>query len=221
MLLAGYNTLPKKEREKIDRKALSKTAGNLLLRVALELFLFGVAIHLRLKPAQIIFLIAFIADLCVTIFVMWRKYPGLMAFKSRAAAAVTAAVSAVAIIVVGGVFYFGEKEPAVSVTDAGLHIGGMYGADVAFSEITDISLLEKSMNDLGVGLRVNGYGGLGDALKGHFSIDGAGRRLLFVRAESAPTILIRRAASEDIYISFSSAEKTKELYRQLDAELDA
>lgn len=41
----------------------------------------------------------------------------------------------------------------------------MYGFDIYFSEVADVSLIEKSMNEIGTGIRTNGYGGFGEHLK--------------------------------------------------------
>lgn len=91
----------------------------------------------------------------------------------------------------------------------------MYGVEIDFSEIIDISLIEESMSDIGIGIRSNGYGGFGGSLKGNFKSDSIGDTLLFVYAKSSPTIKIERANKKDIYISFRNGEKTEELYTEL------
>lgn len=112
-------------------------------------------------------------------------------------------------------FYYSEKEPEVIIHKDRIQIKGMYGLSIDLSEITDISLIEKSMKEIGVGSRTNGYGGFGDTLKGNFKSDTLGETILFVRANSAPTIKIERAGKKDIYISFNNAERTNLLYSNL------
>lgn len=75
----------------------------------------------------------------------------------------------------------------------------MYGVEIDFSEILEISLIEESMSDIGIGIRSNGYGGFGGSLKGNFKSDSIGDTLLFVYAKSSPTIKIERANKKDIY----------------------
>jgi len=116
---------------------------------------------------------------------------------------------------VGVLFYFGEKEPDVKILNDGIQITGMYGLSIDYSEITDINLLEKSMKEIGIGRRTNGYGGFGDALKGNFRSDALGETLLFVRANSSPTIKIERANKKDIYLSFHDTEKTNKIFNEL------
>jgi hypothetical protein len=94
----------------------------------------------------------------------------------------------------------------------------MYGLTIDFSDITDISLIEKSMRAIGVGTRTNGYGGFGETLKGHFKSIGLGETLLFVRSKSSPTIRIKRNGAKDVYISFRNGEDTERVYREMEEE---
>ncbi|NLC19173.1 MAG: hypothetical protein GX757_08115 [Clostridiales bacterium] len=124
---------------------------------------------------------------------------------------------ATVIIFIGLVvmFYLGEKEPEVIINNDRIQIKGMYGLSIELSEIADISLVEKSMKELGIGRRTNGYGGFGDTLKGNFNSDALGETMLFVHANSSPTIKIERAGKKDIYISYNNAERTNQLYKAL------
>jgi len=71
------------------------------------------------------------------------------------------------------------------------------------------------MRDIGVGRRVNGYGGISKALKGHFRSDTLGDTVLFVQSGSAPTIWIERINRSDVYISFQNSEETEQLYHDI------
>ncbi|MDX9916605.1 MAG: hypothetical protein RBT15_01160 [Gudongella sp.] len=62
----------------------------------------------------------------------------------------------------------------------------MYGQSIDFSEIAEVSLIDKSIRELGIGARTNGYGGFGGTLKGNFSSKTLGATLLFVQADSHP-----------------------------------
>lgn len=213
MFLAGYNTMPKEERDKVDKRELSKTAGNLLLRMAVALALLGVTIYFKLAWAAIVLLAVLIADPFISAIRMSRKTTKTQTSKNRIIIAIL--ITAIVLIAVGIMFYFGEKEPEVSVSDNTIQIEAMYGLDINFSDVTAIALIEKSMQDIGVGHRNNGYGGFGETLKGHFDSDELGDYLLFVKSGSAPTIWIKRDGKEDVYISFSDREKTEALYQEL------
>lgn len=213
MLIAGYNTMSKEDRNKIDKKELSKTAGNLMLRMTFELVLLGITIYLGLTWAAIVLLIVTIADPCASAVRMSRKMPKSTASKNSMVIAII--TTAVIFIAVGILFYYGEKEPVVNILDNNIQVKAMYGLNVSFSDVINISLIEKNMKDIGIGHRNNGYGGFGETLKGHFNSQALGNYLLFVKAGSSPTIWIERNNKEDIYISFSNGENTKILYQEL------
>ena len=124
-------------------------------------------------------------------------------------------ISAIIIITVGAMFFYGEKDPDVSILDGHIQIKAMYGFNIDFSEIADISLIEKNMSDIGIGTRTNGYGGIGEALKGNFKSNTLGETVLFVQSKSSPTIMIERTDKSDVYISFRNSESTEQLYREL------
>jgi hypothetical protein len=123
------------------------------------------------------------------------------------------------LIVVGAVLIYGTQEPSVVVFDNSVQIKAMYGLTIAFSDITDISLIENSMCELKVGKRVNGVDVFG-TLQGHFKSDTLGETLLFVRLNSSPTIRIERSNGKDVYLSFSSGEITIGLFNELKATMD-
>lgn len=138
---------------------------------------------------------------------------------SKVGTYISVLVTAIIFIVIGVLFYKSEKEPEVSISDNQVRIKALYGLTIDFSEITDIQLLEKSMKDIGIGRRTNGYGGSGGTLKGHFKSDNIGKTLLFVQADSSPTIKIERSGEKDIYISLRNSESTKQLYDYLIANI--
>ncbi|RBP60348.1 hypothetical protein DES36_1164 [Alkalibaculum bacchi] len=124
-------------------------------------------------------------------------------------------ISTIILIAVGALFFYGEKDPDAIILDNHIQIKAMYGLNIDFSEIVDISLIEKSMSDIGFGIRTNGYGGIGEALKGNFKSDTIGETLLFVQSKSSPTIKIDRTNKKDVYISLRNSESTEQLYREL------
>ncbi|EHQ89000.1 DUF3784 domain-containing protein [Desulfosporosinus youngiae] len=212
MLLAGYNTMSKEERDLIDKRELSKAAGNLMFRAALALALLGLTIYFKLSWGTIILMVILIADPIILSVRMSAKMPKTT---SRGGIIVALVFTAVTFIFVGGLLFYGEKEPVVKISDNQIRIAGMYGLSVDFSDISSISLIEKSVADLGAGRRTNGYGGFSESLKGHFDSPDLGKVLLFVKSGASPTLWIERESQEDIYLNFKDGEKTKALYQEL------
>jgi len=138
--------------------------------------------------------------------------------KTKTPKAVIITVISIAVMIfiaLGAMFYCGEKDPDVNIFDDHIQISAMYGLDIDFSEIADISLIDKSMKDIGVGMRTNGYGGIGGTLKGNFKSDDIGETLLFVQSKSSPTIKIERIGRKEVYVSFKNSESTEKLYHEL------
>jgi len=129
-------------------------------------------------------------------------------------------ISVVVLIGTGLMFISGEADPVVTVLDDGVQISGMYGIKIFYTDIAEVSLIDKSYREFsgGGGTRTNGYGGFGQTLKGHFSSPNLGIHMLFIRANTAPTIKIERRYS-DIYINFRDSEKTEQLYLDITAAL--
>ncbi len=111
--------------------------------------------------------------------------------------------------------FYGFKETDVKLSDDQMQITGMYGLKIAFDEVESITLLEKSMNEIGVGTRTNGFGGFGSTLKGNFESASQGMYILFVNSSSSPTIRIERSAGVNVYISFNDGQKTEDLFSEL------
>lgn len=135
---------------------------------------------------------------------------------SKMAIIASIVITVLVAIVIGIMYFYGSKEPVVSIRDNSIEIKSMYGVTVDFSEITDVSLIEKSMSDIGIGVRTNGYdGGIGESLKGNFKADNLGDTLLFVKSKTSPTIRIERGERRDIYINFHDSEATRALYAEI------
>lgn len=116
---------------------------------------------------------------------------------------------------IGGMIVYGAQDAKIEVSEKSIQIRSMYGISINFSEIEEVVLIEKSMEEIGVGRRTNGYGGLDGTLKGHFKSNELGAVLLFVKADSSPTIMIKRFNKKTIYISFSNSDKTRSLYEDI------
>jgi hypothetical protein len=230
-LIAGYNTMGNEERAKYDEKALCRSVGWLLI---------GISFCISLIPAGIYFELSWLTYCGIALILLgtvgyviyantgnrFRKKQNsdmpvtdgghaLAQKTAKAAIAAAVVISAVILTAVGVLFFLGEKDPAVNISDDGIEIRAMYGSNAGFADITNISLVEKSMSDIGVGKRTNGYGGFGEALKGNFKSNNLGETLLFVQSKSSPTILIERNGTKNIYISFRNAETTKALYEEM------
>lgn len=143
----------------------------------------------------------------------------MIAKKGTTLASVLITISA--LIVVGVMLVLGSADTKVNITDNSLDIKGMYGVSVQFLDIESVDLIESTMSQIGTGRRTNGFGGMGQSLKGHFKSEVNGDMLLFVQSRTAPTIAIKRVSGKDIYISFTDSDATRKLYTNLMLAINA
>ena len=213
-LLSIYRFIPKSERHKLNNSVISRSSGNMMIRIAIALLLMGAAIYFEKVWPAIILLTYIIIDPCITTIRLYRMNSAVKAF--RTSAVIIVVVTLITFVGIGYIFIYGERDPEVIIADNTIQIKSMYGMKVNIEDIQDISLIEKSMGEIGVTFRNNGYGGFGGTLKGHFTSADDERIMLFVKAGSTPTIWIDMTDQKDIYISYNNSEKTRKLYQTLE-----
>jgi len=220
-LIAGYNTMSQEEKKGYDVLALCRFVGILLIAISLCLVLVLVGLHsgiawLFYGGIGLVFGAVIVALIIANTGNRFRNKKS-MSKKPKTTAprmAVLAIVFlfCVIILAVGALMVYGAQEPTVKVLDNSIQIKSLYGLSIDFSDIYYISLIEKSMDEIGVGQRINGYGGLGDTRKGNFKSDYYGEMILFVASNSTPTICLEMGHNKDIFLSFRDSAKTIELY---------
>ena len=227
-LIAGYNTLSITEKAKYNEKALCRFVGWLLIVVSFCMMLIPTGTYFDIEWLSYCgFALILTVSIGGVIYANTRSRfrnnssvnttENLKYAKTTIVAVI--ALSSIVVIAVGILIYNGGKDPAVNISDNKIQINAMYGLSIDFSEVTDITLIEKSISNLGIGTRISGYGGIGESLKGHFKSDNLGEILLFVQSKSSPTIRIERIGKKDIYISFRDSDTTGQVYHEMIANV--
>jgi len=226
-LIAGYNTMSKNKKEMYDKRAFGRFTGWIIIAFSLCLAIVPFGIHFQNEVIVNIGIGIGIALILGSVIYMntgkrfiKKNIPEMSENKNVNHSNKNTKITVIGVLVVvfvgsGIMFYQGSKDPIINIFDKNIEIKAMYGVTIDFSEITDILLIDKSMSEIGVGMRINGFGGIGKALKGHFRSDRAGETLLFVQYNSNPTIKIERKNDKDVYISFRDSEKTKVVYNEI------
>ena len=226
-LLAGYNTMSYDERARYDEKAMCRFAGRLLIGICFGMLLFPIGIHFEAMWMTLLGIAVIVLGSVGAVVYMntgnrfKRKDGGevkLINLKTtskhnRPVMIISTVFSVIVLVVVGIMLIYGGRDTEVYVTD-NVVINAMYGLSIEFSDITDVALIDKSMNEIGAGRRTNGAS-VGGALKGHFKSETNGDMLLFVEAGSSPTIRIERNDEKTVYISFKIGADTEQLYNSL------
>ncbi|MDR0859242.1 MAG: hypothetical protein LBN97_09460 [Oscillospiraceae bacterium] len=130
----------------------------------------------------------------------------------------TVVIVVASIILVAALIILGGKETVVTVSADTIEISGIFGVTFSTSEVKSVTLLDKSMNEIGIGTRTNGYAA-GNTQKGSYNSNALGKHLLYVDSSASPTILIDRGDERNIYISYKESTKTADLYYELEKVL--
>jgi hypothetical protein len=130
----------------------------------------------------------------------------------KGAIALTAIIgTSVAAVVVVGVKE--NEPPVVSVGADTFRVESfLYSEQFPLREITYVGLEPRIPP---IRARTNG-GAWGGTLRGHFRLDHLGDGMLFIRAEVAPYVLVRRG-SDYVIVNFQEPSRTDQLYRELNA----
>ena len=214
-LIAGYNTMSKERKSQYNEKRLCRGMGFIML---------GMSISILLLYLDHLFIIPVIRTLALILLFMIPTY-GIIYLNLKGTESVlkkginipskSESLMLIVLFIGIGIFYvYSSQDPTINIRNEALHISGLYGRTIDFSEISNVKLLDESMREIGAGTRRNGFGGLNTS-KGRFD---AG--LLFVQTNSAPTLLIEREDGADIFISFRDNQETRELFEQLQAYMD-
>jgi len=232
-LIAGYNTLSDRDKAKYDTKALCRAVGWLLISMAVLGLLFPLA---SVFESSWLFLVTFIPFMALPFgFAIYANtgnrfrldfdpnepptvYERKPMSRGKVAAIAIAIILSVQMLIgIGIMFYRGERDPVVSVQGDVIRISASYGRDINFAQVSEITLIEKSMSEIGIGTRTNGYGGFGQALKGYFRSSEQGQQVLYVYSGSSPTIKITSTIGFPIFISYRDPADTTATYNELSA----
>ena len=114
------------------------------------------------------------------------------------------------LFLVGYQVFLGFVPPSLTIREEGFRVGNFfYNRTVDHDDIESITLVERSMREIGVGTRVGGLS-VSDIRQGNFTSG-----FLLVNADVSPTIRIVREGESNIYISLADSESTKEFYNEI------
>jgi len=216
-LISGYNTSSADEQKYMKEKGIGAFMGNYLYLLAGIIlagylikkagFVWGVNISYAL----------FVVVIIVMLIRAQRFNPpaSLSTPKSARIRRISLWAGAMITIAVVGLITWNALPPQYLLEDQQIRITGAYGLDIDYRDIEDIALQTKMPV---VGIKNNGLN-LGPILKGHFTVDGMGNALLFLRSAHGPVLVITiKDHSEPVLINFSNPVETNRLYQQLKSQ---
>lgn len=224
-LIAGFNTMTKKEQDKYDKVALCKFTGKIMFALAFSMIFWVLYQAFEIKIllyVGVILFSAFIMFLLIYVNTGNRfKMEGISVEKKKHKLSVKSSLIGLIIFLGVAIFLFmlingTKKETEVIIQGNQIAFKGQYGVTDNFEEITDIQL----KNDIpAIGMKVNGAG-LGEIMKGDFKVEGLGICRLFVHSEKGPFIYMMVDGKYTI-INFKDSAKTMAIYEELKKAIES
>lgn len=224
MMISGYNTLPKAQREKVDIKGLSRMMRRYLIFMGIGAGVLPVILRkMDYASAASLSPIVFILGLAAIASVKSRRY--LNAAKGADTSAVQQVLPRrervlrkylkIFLTIVLGLFliqFVRVLVPSkVEVGQTEIVITGAYGLTILADEIQDINLQDH----LWLTMRTNGVA-VGNFYQGHFRSKEWGPCLVFLRnARTSPYVIIALKNSKTVVVNCKTPEQTKALYSKI------
>jgi len=211
-LIAGYNTMPREKKQKVDIKGLGRFMGNFCFLLGGIMFTASFLSYLDYPLAAQLTILS----LMVIIPVMLIKAQHFDANTRNPDGTMKMSVkivigSLVALFALIGVFlYFGALPSEVLADHQGVQINGIYGMEIEWNEIAAISLEDDFP---AVIRKTNGFD-FGSILKGSFILHDACRARIYVNTKKPPFIYITTADGL-IIVNQGNSQKTEALFRTL------
>lgn len=219
-LIAGYNTMPKEKKAKVDTAGLGRLMGIYAYINGGMFLLIGVLQVLgfapRLEPVIAFFLLS-----TLYLLVRAQKYDGNIydrTGKLRPGAwkqlALPAGTFAVVVIATAALLFLTVQPTQVTIQEEGLQIHGLYGDLYPWDSIEAARLSDELPT---IEMRTNGAA-WGAHLKGHFRTAEYGPVKLFVNADVPPFIYLETDQGIVIF-NLDSAAETEQLFRDIRHQL--
>lgn len=209
-LIAGYNTMSKKDKENVDEDGLCKSMGNYIILMGLIILASALSDKVGYKFLSTVLLLS-IFPLTIGQVIFAQKFDHNKNTKGRKIEK-KFIIGFTLVIGIGlsSLFIYGTKEAKVQIMPDRIVISGIYGTMVKKERITEITLEDNIPKVLN---KANGFD-FGYTLRGIFKLEELGVGSLYIHANKSPYILIK---TEDKYfiINYRSPDKTIDLYEKL------
>lgn len=209
-LIAGYNTMPKEMKEKVDIEGMSTFMRNGLIIIGATII---VGYHLfaltgMTTMAELMKLIPLMAGVVIMVTGAQRydhneRSPG----KKKPALVITGVV----VVLVGGLLSYGSLPSKAIVTGSTVRFTGMYGFTMNIADIKEVALTDRRP---GIMLRTNGFN-LGTINKGYFKLREHGKTRLLLHSDKPPFLMLSDKDGKLTIINYRDASETEQVYEKI------
>jgi len=223
-MMSLWNAMSDKKKEKIDQKAFLRFNAFVILAAAAVNALSALFVFMGFSWG---YLPGILAILLLVVLAVYATFAKTFRIKDEDGEPLTddptkrkktliliGVFIIVTMLPMGWLFFEGTRPIRADFAPSSVSFSGLYGISVPFDEITEVYLYDKSMNDIGAGIRRMGHGTPSN-LRGRFD---AGH-LLVQNPDEGPTIRISRRTAGPLYISLRTSQATETLYRDIAASI--
>jgi hypothetical protein len=217
-LIAGYNTMPKREKAKVDIAGLSSLMRNMFVFIGILIVIAPMFFNwLGLKGfAEASVLIVIFGGILI-LFIKAQKYNNNSVTKLiKAKRVLTFIVIALATFGSLGMIIYGNLPSKIYLTENQLIISGMYSINISIDEIQHIEFVSKTPVDF---KRTNGFH-YGNTMKGNFRVSGFGQAKLYMQDYQKPFILVTYRNGHKALINYKNTKTTEEKFNGLTLEIN-
>lgn len=208
LLIAGYNTMSKEEKENVDTKGLSSfICYSCVVMGVLPLLFYYICLWLGHADW---------AGMSQLIPLLYIPYLIIHAqtfdHNKRHKRNIAVTASALTVFIVAIFMFYGIRPSHVKYDNGNLTFTGMFGLSKPIREISYIRISDTIPT---VSLRLNGISVAG-INKGQFKLDDGSSCHLYLSSSEPPYIVFTDYSGREIYFNRSSEEDTKLIYHQLE-----
>lgn len=214
ILIAGYNTMRKEQKEKVDIKGLSAfLCKGFVVMGSLQIALFYLCRLVGAADAAISVMSVATFVVLIYMLVSAQKFDHNKRNVWQLVFIIT-----FLLVVAGSVVYSIRSDsgvPEITLTSGKLSVSGIYGMDLPVQDIRSISLTDTLP---ALSYRSNGLA-VGHVRKGHFRQKDGQTCTLFLVTDQRPFIRITPSAGETVYLNLDTPVATRRKYEELSKKL--
>jgi len=211
-LVAGYNTLSKKKRDKFDIKPFVQFQEKVFVATGVIIILLSLIMkyfnkeHFMSDVATILIVIA----VAVLLFAS-RKF-----VVSEYVSKKNYIVAIITVVFLFGIFYTGMKEPSFITKENALVSNSIYSLDIKYKNIKDVKISDKLPT---ITVRTNGFSFMGYS-KGYFKTKEYGSVKLLINRDIPVYIYITTNDNSVYVINTEDKEETNSLYKSISERIE-
>lgn len=207
-ILAGYNTMSEKEREKVKLEPYLSYLKKFHVFLGISFILIGLSLHFFVnEKAAGIFISTY--PILAYMYFIWNAR-NFSTNTNKDLPKIGLYVLGATLIFVLFMQYLGDKNDQMHIENDHIKIEGSYGQEIHYSDITKIELVNQLPK---ISSKIHGFA-MGDIHKGIFKTTSGEKIKLVLNSDSKPFIFILTSDAKKIYFSANEDESNEDIFNE-------